>query len=186
MTPRLTAVRSALEGPGTHMAQEGPGFQEGCEGMAMELVLETWRTGQMLVRRLDRRLAARGVTFAQYQLLQAIAQGRPGSSSAELARGLGLHPTTVGAALRRLEGRGLVQRQIDPRDRRATHVALSESGSQMVEDLSRDLRTIDLSSLGLSREVREQLRQILAAIAEKLEMSPVRPTRRFKGVRKCP
>ena len=70
------------------------------------------------------------VTPPQLILLDWIA-GSPGCGVQEMAAGLGLTPPTVSVGVRRLEEAGLVERQPDPRDRRAVQISLSPQGQAL-------------------------------------------------------
>lgn len=53
----------------------------------------------------------------------------------EVARMLGLSPNATTGVLDRLEGEGLARRQIDPTDRRAVLVGLTEAGTEWITEL---------------------------------------------------
>ena len=65
----------------------------------------------------DKRARAHGMTRAQWALLIWL-ERQPGISQKELAELLDVEPMTVARLIDRLEGRGLVERRPDPRDRR--------------------------------------------------------------------
>ena len=71
--------------------------------------------------------------------------------------------------LKRLEGRGLVERIPDPEDRRSTRVVLTELGVSLQEEvfnvfLSRTQELLHTISLGKLREIDSSLRVLLDAI----------------------
>jgi DNA-binding MarR family transcriptional regulator len=68
-----------------------------------------------------------GLTAPQRMVLRIV--GRfPGIAPARLAEILRVHPATLSVALKRLGGRGLVERQPDPDDRRSVRLSLSPAG----------------------------------------------------------
>lgn len=62
----------------------------------------------------------------------------PGSTVGELSAALGLHQPNTSAAVRVLEGRGLVVREPDPSDRRTTRVSPTPRGLREHEAISAD------------------------------------------------
>ena len=88
----------------------------------------------------DKRARAHGMTRAQWAILIWL-ERQPGISQKELAELLEVEPITVARLVDRLEGRGMVERRPDPRDRRIwrlhlsppAHLALREINLQRVE-----------------------------------------------------
>lgn len=78
---------------------------------------------------------ARGhrLTIQRYQLLLTVKTAREGSgvvSLAELRERLLLAHSSVVELVERAEGLGLVRRELSPRNRRSTYVALTEEGER--------------------------------------------------------
>lgn len=91
------------------------------------------RAARQLARRFDRVFQPLGLTNGQYSLMVAlVAKGAPRLGA--LADFLAMDQTTVTAAVKALEGRGLVQRRADPDDQRARLVALTEAGHRTVAE----------------------------------------------------
>lgn len=89
------------------------------------------RAARQLARRFDRAFQPLGITNGQYSLMVAlVAKGAPRLGA--LAEFLAMDQTTVTAAVKALEGRGLVERRHDPDDQRARQVALTEAGHRIV------------------------------------------------------
>lgn len=76
--------------------------------------------------------AESGLTPSQGNLLYFLKPGEPATMAA-LARFLGCHDSNVTGLVDRLEGRGLVERQNDPADRRVKLVALTDAGAEFRE-----------------------------------------------------
>ena len=70
---------------------------------------------------------AQGVTPVQFATLQALANS-PGVDQRTLARSIGFDTSTIASVIDRLEARGLVQRSLDPADRRVRLLALTDEG----------------------------------------------------------
>jgi DNA-binding MarR family transcriptional regulator len=95
------------------------------------LCLATQRAARLLARRFDRLFAPLGVTNGQFSLLVALSgQWRP--RIGELAEFLGMDSTTMTAAVKTLDKRGLVSLRPDESDARARRLALTEAGREVV------------------------------------------------------
>lgn len=88
------------------------------------------RATHALILALDLELAELGLSASETNLLACLP---PGSARriGELVADTGQRPSTVTGILDRLERRGLVQRELDPDDRRSFRVALTPDGASM-------------------------------------------------------
>lgn len=89
-----------------------------------------------LERRLDSSLGAiRGISLAEYRLLQALGT-KPGAqaSRVELAQAVGLTASGVTRALRPMEKLGIVSTLKSKRDARLAIAALTPAGRELLED----------------------------------------------------
>ena len=75
----------------------------------------------------ERRLAERGESMLQWQVLSLLQRSGP-LSQAELAAGTGQHPTGMSRLLEELEQAGLVRRHRDAKDRRRVQVGATARG----------------------------------------------------------
>jgi MarR family transcriptional regulator, transcriptional regulator for hemolysin len=82
----------------------------------------------------DRRAGAHGMTRAQWVILFWL-QRQPGLSQKELAEILEVEPITVARLIDRLEGRGMVERRPDPKDRRIWRLHLLPPAEPVLEEL---------------------------------------------------
>ena len=95
------------------------------------LCLATQRAARRLARRFDRLFAPLGLTNGQFSMLVALSgQWRP--RLGELADFLGMDSTTMTAAVKPLEKRGLVALQADEADARVRRPTLTEEGRRVV------------------------------------------------------
>ncbi len=76
---------------------------------------------------LDRRLRVHNITLAQWGLLRQLWE-REGRSQVELQERMSLEGATVSGLLQRMVRAGLVERKIDPVDKRIQRVFLTEQG----------------------------------------------------------
>ena len=82
----------------------------------------------------DKRARAHGMTRAQWAILIWLDR-QPGISQKELAEWLEVEPITVARLVDRLEGRGMVERRPDPRDRRIWRLHLSPPARLVLRDI---------------------------------------------------
>ncbi|GLS88841.1 MarR family transcriptional regulator [Cypionkella aquatica] len=95
------------------------------------LCLATQRAARKLARRFDRVLAPSGLTNGQFSMLVALSgQWQPRLGA--LAEFLAMDATTMTAAAKTLEKRGLVQLIADEADARARRPILTEAGRAVV------------------------------------------------------
>jgi DNA-binding MarR family transcriptional regulator len=125
-----------------------------------------------LTRRLRRaqaeRLAPLGLTPAQERALRIIIRSEEPPRMTELADQLGIVPRSVTTVIDALEEAGLVHREIDPRNRRAIRLHLTERGRSHRDDM-REARRRAAEDLfaPLTAEDRKALAQLLALIDRK-------------------
>ena len=84
-------------------------------------------------------LAQFNITPGQYGVLSCLWQNGP-STPKEIAQTLRLENSTISGVLDRMQKRGLIDRVVDPNDRRSVQVVPTEEGSGLRDDV---LRVID-------------------------------------------
>ena len=89
------------------------------------------KAARLLARRFDRVFAPLGITNGQFSMLVALG-GTGAPRLGALAEFLAMDQTTLTAAVKALEARGLVTRKVDPDDLRARRVELTEAGAEVV------------------------------------------------------
>jgi DNA-binding MarR family transcriptional regulator len=114
-----------------------------------------------------------GLTAVQAKLLCVLAGGPRGM--AELARCFGVEKAALTGLVDRAERRGLVRRSPVPGDRRAVHVALTDSGRRAAAAFHADA-TGELNELlaPLRPAAREQFRRAMAEIIAAADPTAVR------------
>jgi len=103
-----------------------------------------------------------GLTHPKYLVLLALWESEP-LSVKELSRLVQLDPGTLSPLLKRLEARGLVQRQRDPRDERALAVSLTPEGRALREK-ALEIPPGIVDRLGLPLPELEELHQRLTRV----------------------
>ena len=95
------------------------------------LCLHAQRTARALARRFDEALRPVGLTNGQFSLLMSLNRPEP-ASMRSVASLLAMDRTTLTAALKPLERRGLLTVSPDPKDRRSRFVALTLEGMALL------------------------------------------------------
>lgn len=99
-----------------------------------------------------------------YVILYALRAG-PVASQGELAKATGRDKTRLIRHLDALEGRELIERRVDPGDRRHHAVALTESGGELVRRCHRRIREAESDVLGpLSASQAEEFLRLLEVL----------------------
>ncbi|MFC3227501.1 MarR family winged helix-turn-helix transcriptional regulator [Marinibaculum pumilum] len=91
------------------------------------LCLHAQRAARALARHFDDALRPCGLTNGQFSLLMSLNRPEPPGMT-DVAGLLAMDRTTLTAALKPLQRRGLVRVEADPRDRRGRRLALTDDG----------------------------------------------------------
>lgn len=122
------------------------------------------RLSHALTKRLWDAAYARGLSATQAQLLQYVAwRGGHPLRVGQLAEAFSLKHSTVSDALAALEAKGLIVRQPDPADERATCVQLTRRGRKLAQELG---DWADVLRQHLARWPRESQGQLLAMLLD--------------------
>jgi DNA-binding MarR family transcriptional regulator len=95
------------------------------------LCLATQRAARMLARRFDRAFAPLRLTNGQFSLMMML-NAPQAPTLGRLAGALAMDRTTLTAALKSLERRGLVETRRDEKDRRARRLFLTNAGGELL------------------------------------------------------
>jgi DNA-binding MarR family transcriptional regulator len=121
-----------------------------------------------LGRRMRQRQPGDEIDYSAFPLLKLLSHQGPMRLST-LAAVLGLDASTVSRHARQLEDRGLLERTLDPDDRRASRVAVSEQGNACLAkgfETRKQLMTHALD--GWTDEERDTLRELLHRLVQTL------------------
>ena len=149
-------MESSSPGPRTddNPAGEAPSAVE-VVGTLMRL-LHAIRRGQRM------RLGERDLSGPRSRVLAAVAEARP-VRMGDLAGRLGLTARTITTLVDALEQEGLIERQADQTDRRATLIDMTPTGCQYYDQVSAGLAELAEQIVGpLSAAERRQLLALLA------------------------
>ncbi|WP_117190614.1 MarR family winged helix-turn-helix transcriptional regulator [Rhizobium terrae] len=95
------------------------------------LCLHVQRAARALARRFDNAMKPIGITNGQFSLMMSLNRPQPATMSS-VANLLAMDRTTLTAALKVLERRGLVETNVDPKDRRGRLLRLTDDGMTML------------------------------------------------------
>ena len=95
------------------------------------LCLHVQRAARALARRFDEALRPLGLTNGQFSLMMSLNRPEP-PSIGSVATLLAMDRTTLTAALKPLERRGLVEVTADPADRRSRRLTLTPAGRTLL------------------------------------------------------
>ena len=126
---------------------------------------------RLLRRRFDRRARDLGLTRAQWRVLAYLTRNE-GNNQSALAEILEIEPITLVRQLDRLEAAGLIERRLDPADRRVRLLHLTGKARPVLErmrEISLAVRAEALEDLGAGEQeaLIERLLAIKARLAER-------------------
>lgn len=127
---------------------------------AMETLLQLASAYAIATRSLE----AQGLSFAELRLLLAL-RGASGRRPTDLARDLHITASGVTRALLPLEKRGIISRERDPQDARASQIALTPAGQRLLDDAvaasaERAARLLRRLSVGQTKQLQRLLEEI--------------------------
>lgn len=130
----------------------------------MGIIPHVQRATHLIGRHLEAALAEVGVDQGEAHVLSALAAGP--RSIAELVSTVGVKRSTLTNILDRLESRGLVRREINPRDRRSFLVEPTRGGKRAARKVAGKFADVDAT---LARATSARERQAFEAVLAKLE-----------------
>ncbi|WP_313299664.1 MarR family transcriptional regulator [Diaphorobacter sp.] len=125
--------------PGTYAPMDSAGF-------LMRRVLGS------ILQQADAQLAVHGLTYVQWLPLYKLLLCAE-TTSAQLAKDLGMDPASVTRALDRIEAKGLLRRERSTTDRRVVHLSLTDDGRRIAADVPQVLsRVLNLHLAGFTHD----------------------------------
>jgi MarR family transcriptional regulator for hemolysin len=104
--------------------------------MEHEMLVELYDVARLMRTRFDRWARTYGMTRAQGVILARLAR-QPGMTQNEMAGLCEVEPITVGRLVDRLEARGLLERRMDPADRRIRRLHLLPASEPILAEIQR-------------------------------------------------
>lgn len=131
--------------------------------------------GRLLRNEGDKRARNQGMTRAQWGILLWL-ERQPGISQKELSEFLEVEPITVARLVDRLEGRGMVERRPDPRDRRIWRLHLRPAAHAELAEIHRHRACVhDMLVSGIDPEAIESTIEALLAMKSALTARRAEP-----------
>jgi DNA-binding MarR family transcriptional regulator len=132
---------------------------------SMRLATSIMRVHQILLARLDGALKPFGITFARYEVLRLLSFSSSGSLPlSKIGERLMVHPTSVTNVIDRLVADGLVDRNVDPSDRRRALASLTPAGRTVLEEATEALVLLDFGLGDVSAEHRHTIHELLTPL----------------------
>ena len=110
--------------------------------MSVDLGVLVGRLGRRILAMERPILAGHDISMWGYAVLTALRDG-PLRTQAALAAGIGADKTRLIPVLDELQGRGLIEREPDPADRRVRLLGLTEAGRRLHEAVQADVRAAE-------------------------------------------
>lgn len=104
--------------------------------MKNDVLIELYDVARLIRTRFDRWARAYGMTRAQGIILARLSR-QPGMTQNEMAALCEVEPITVGRLVDRLEARGLLERRLDPSDRRIRRLHLLPAAQPILGEIQR-------------------------------------------------
>lgn len=128
------------------------------------LCFHVQRAARALARRFDEELRPYGLTNGQFSVLMSLNRPEP-SGIASVSSLLGMDRTTLTAALKPLERRGLLKVVTDSSDRRGRRLSLTREGETLLASAVPAWEQTHLKVIALLHDGGDCLRQSLGALA---------------------
>ena len=141
--------------------------------MKPELLVELYDVARLMRTRFDRWARTYGMTRAQGVILARLSR-QPGMTQNEMAGICEVEPITVGRLVDRLDARGLLERRLDPADRRIRRLHLLPAAQPILAEIQRyknDL--LGELTVGLDEETIALVTHALLYMKARLTTEPV-------------
>ncbi len=135
------------------------------DATSMRLATSIMRVHQILLSRLDGAMKQFGITFARYEVLRLLSFSSSGSLPlSKIGERLMVHPTSVTNLIDRLVADGLVDRNVDPSDRRRVLASLTPAGRKVLDEATAALTELDFGLGGLSTDQQRTIHELLTPL----------------------
>lgn len=147
-------------------SQFGPDFDPTVLTLAMTL----YRTMAVFDRAHAAELAPHGLNMVQFNVISVLHRAGSSMTMGDLAQAVSVRPGNLTSVVDGLVKRGLVDRELNPDDRRSFLVCVSGAGEEfLAEFLPRHWRYLDALTGGLSARQRTQLSKLLEQLAQSVQ-----------------
>jgi len=140
--------------------------------MKTEMLVELYDVARLMRTRFDRWARTYGMTRAQGIILGRLSR-QPGMTQNEMAGLCEVEPITVGRLVDRLEARGLLERRLDPSDRRIRRLHLLPASEPILKEIQRYKEELFLEvTEGLDQATVDLVTAALLKMKTQLTMEP--------------
>jgi DNA-binding MarR family transcriptional regulator len=127
----------------------------------------------LLKREFERTARPYGLTLLQWRVLGALSLD-DGQTQTTLASRLEASPMSISDVLERLQGSGLLTREVDPSDSRAKLVSITEEGQRLVTEMRAIAADVyERAAQGIGERDREAMVRALTRMVSNLEEAGV-------------
>ncbi|WP_420643937.1 MarR family winged helix-turn-helix transcriptional regulator [Candidatus Leptofilum sp.] len=150
-------------------------FHPDIDPQTIRLMDEMGSVSRSLHHLREQSIEAAGLSFAQYGVLMHLFFAEQMGEHTELnpseiSERQGVSRNTMSSFIRNLEDEALIERRLDPKDRRRFNISLTENGRSLVATYMHDhLDTIDHCFSGLTPDERETLLALLQKLGTHVE-----------------
>jgi DNA-binding MarR family transcriptional regulator len=143
----------------------------------LQFLRALWHLDHALASASRRMKAAAGVTGRERLFIRLVGR-HPGITPGELADLLHVHPSSVTALVKRLQGRRLLSRRLDAEDARSVRLALTAGGERVAALESGTIEAgVKQALAGADPRAVEAATQLLARVARRLAGAAARARR---------
>lgn len=145
----------------------------------MRLMDEIRMVSHLLYQISESSVAQAELSYAQYRILMMLYfnerlnldQGDyEGLNPSTISQNMGTSRNTISSLIRTLEDDGLIERQLDPNDRRKFNITITDRGRQLVTDhIGRHMQTVDVVFRTLDPAEMEQLSSLLHKLNDRAQ-----------------
>jgi DNA-binding MarR family transcriptional regulator len=137
---------------------------------ALALTLTLYRTMWAFDRASAAELTPHGFTVSQFHILAVLHRAERPLTMGELGRAVSVRPANLTGVVDALTRRSLIERRVNPTDRRSYLIANTEAGEDfLARFLPGHWHYLDSLTSGLSREERTQLTELLGRLHASVE-----------------
>lgn len=141
----------------------------------INILFDVWLIQHLVQSLLDQRLASSGLTADDFGLYSLLMRSGP-VNPMQLTRWTGMRPTTISAALKRMDAHGDLVKTPHPADRRSYQIALSDTGKARYQAalllVKQVMVQLDAQLGSLEHDLRVHLQQLDTALRQINQSGP--------------
>jgi DNA-binding MarR family transcriptional regulator len=145
-------------------------FVDGFNPVALRLVLTLYRTMTVLDRTQSEEFAAAGLSVSQFNVLTVLHRAPEALTMSELAAAVAVRPTNLTGVVDTLCERGVLERKLNPNDRRSFLVDITDIGDEFLRDfLPGHWDQLSVLLAGMSQAQCDELSDLLDQLRSSVE-----------------